>query len=144
MSILSLLNIPEMVGELVTDVANKLIPDWNADDKHKHKIEELILNHSIKMKNDISKINDEQSKINLIEVNGNWFQRSWRPALGWVCTLSLFYAYLFQPVINWLLQVTFDNISLLPVIPTDNLYQLVLGMLGMSGLRTYEKIKKSV
>jgi|TARA_R110000787_G_scaffold171566_1_gene284182 hypothetical protein len=57
----------------------------------------------------------------------------WRPFIGWVCGVGLLYNVLIQPI--------FDIWFTMPEINPDLLYPVLLGMLGMSGLRTYEKFK---
>ena len=80
-----------------------------------------------------------QTDINKAEAsNSSLFVSGWRPAVGWVCALALAYQYLLRPLsgsIGILVGVT------IPPLPglDDNLWQLMMGMLGMGGLRTYEK-----
>lgn len=63
----------------------------------------------------------------------------WRPAIGWVCAIALFYQYVIRPILSMILgYYKIDT----PVIGLDdNLWQLMFGMLGMGGLRTIEKAK---
>lgn len=68
------------------------------------------------------------------------FTSSWRPAIGWVCALALFVQYIARPLLMWAGLVTGHQWPALPGID-DNLWQLMLGMLGLGGLRTYEKAK---
>ena len=81
-----------------------------------------------------------QTEINKVEAgNGSVFVSGWRPACGWICALALGYQYLIRPlgsVVGALFGVTVPNMPGLD----DNLWQLLMGMLGMGGLRTYEKI----
>jgi len=82
-----------------------------------------------------------QTDINKTEAaNASVFVSGWRPAIGWVCALALAYQYLIRPLsgtIGFLLGAT------LPPLPglDDNLWQLMMGMLGMGGLRTFEKVQ---
>ena len=75
-----------------------------------------------------------QIELNKVEAGGNWFQSSWRPAIGHVCWMGLAY----NVLISQLLSIWFT----VPPIQTDLLYPIMLGMLGMSGIRATEKIKK--
>jgi len=77
-----------------------------------------------------------QIELNKIEAqNASVFVSGWRPAAGWVCVLGLFYTFLLQPLLAW---VTFSKP---PEIDTTLLIQLLFGMLGLAGIRTYEKGK---
>ena len=82
-----------------------------------------------------------QLEINKIEAaNANIFVSGWRPAIGWVCALALLYQYLVRP----LAVAVFAAIGHpLPVMPglDENLWQLMMAMLGMGGLRTFEKVQ---
>ena len=82
-----------------------------------------------------------QTDINKVEAsNASLFVSGWRPAIGWVCALALFYQYLLKPIITWLAGVAGYNVPLMPGLD-DNLWQLMMGMLGMCGLRTFEKVQ---
>lgn len=75
-----------------------------------------------------------QLEINKVEAaHKSLFVAGWRPFIGWVCGVGLLYNVLIQPI--------FDIWFEMPEINPDLLYPVLLGMLGMSGLRTYEKFK---
>lgn len=59
----------------------------------------------------------------------------WRPAIGWVCAVSLSFPFVVNPVMQWLTGDTG------PVLPTDSLITLVLALVGLGGMRTFEKVK---
>ena len=68
------------------------------------------------------------------------FVAGWRPAIGWVAALGLGYQYLVLPfagLINAYLKLPTD----LPNLESDQLMTLVLALLGLGGMRTYEKFK---
>lgn len=68
------------------------------------------------------------------------FVAGWRPAIGWVAALGLGYQYLVLPfagLINAYLKLPAD----LPNLESDQLMTLVLALLGLGGMRTYEKFK---
>jgi hypothetical protein len=68
------------------------------------------------------------------------FTSSWRPAIGWVCAAALAMQYILRPLVAWVGVVTNNPLPTLPGID-DNLWQLLTAMLGLSGLRTFEKVK---
>ena len=68
------------------------------------------------------------------------FTSGWRPAIGWVCAAALAFQYVGRPLLAWGGIVSGHPLPTLPGID-DNLWQLLLGMLGLGGLRTFEKIK---
>ena len=82
-----------------------------------------------------------QVEINKIEAgNANLFVAGWRPFIGWVCGVALAYTYIVTPFWAWILTLYYPD-KTMPVLPTDNLFELVLAMLGLGGLRTFEKIR---
>lgn len=82
-----------------------------------------------------------QLEINRAEAqNPNVFVSGWRPAIGWVCAFALFYQYIGRPISQGIAAATGHPIPVLPGLD-DNLWQLLLGMLGLGGLRTFEKVQ---
>ena len=80
-----------------------------------------------------------QTDINKVEASSSsLFVSGWRPAIGWVCALALLYQYLLRPLASSIFPAF--GFPLPPLMGLDdNLWQLMMGMLGMGGLRTYEK-----
>ena len=82
-----------------------------------------------------------QLEINKAEAqNPNLFVSGWRPAIGWVCAFALFYQYLAKPLGEGIAAALGHPLPTLPGLD-DNLWQLLLGMLGLGGLRTFEKVQ---
>ena len=76
-----------------------------------------------------------QLEINKQDAKGNWFQSSWRPATAWVCVLGFLVNFLIAP-----LAAPF-NIEI-PQADTSVMLPVLMGMLGLGGLRTLERVKK--
>ena len=73
-----------------------------------------------------------QLEINKIEAaSGTWFVAGWRPATGWICAAGLLYNVLLSPFLD----IWFE----IPVVDPALLYPVLLGMLGLSGSRSFEK-----
>ena len=123
-----------LIGPIM-DKALALIP--NANDRAKAKeVMELDLQQAITQASAL------QAKINLVEAgHKSVFVAGWRPFIGWVCGAGLAWAYIVQPVAVWYIAIYHPDVKTLPAIDTSGLYQLVLAMLGMGGLRTWEKTK---
>lgn len=82
-----------------------------------------------------------QLEINKAEAGSpSVFVAGWRPFIGWICGMALAYQYLGRPLLTFL---TIQMGATPPVLIAldDNLWQLLFGMLGLGGLRTYEKTK---
>lgn len=78
----------------------------------------------------------EQIEINKIEAaSKSVWVAGWRPFIGWVCGVGLLFAFVGNPVIQW---VTGEPG---PALPLQSIDALVTSMLGFGALRTFEKIK---
>ena len=119
--------------DLGNTLINKIFPDPAQADQAK--LELLKLQQS----GDLA-IMTAQTDINKVEASSSsLFVSGWRPAIGWVCALALAYQYLLKPLLMGFLPM-FDITLALPGLD-DNLWQLMMGMLGMGGLRTFEKVQ---
>tara|TARA_R100000149_G_C5858195_1_gene124865 strand:+ start:572 stop:967 length:396 start_codon:yes stop_codon:yes gene_type:complete len=95
----------------------------------------------LQMKEIDAKLKEKQLDINKAEASHrSIFVSGWRPFLGWISGLSIGYVYLFQPVFDMILQM-FDIKVDWVVLDLGQLMPLVLGMLGLGGLRSFEKAK---
>jgi hypothetical protein len=82
-----------------------------------------------------------QLEINKVEAaNANMFVSGWRPAIGWVCALALLYQYLVRPLAVAIFAAVGHPLPVMPGLD-ENLWQLMMAMLGMGGLRTFEKVQ---
>jgi hypothetical protein len=81
-----------------------------------------------------------QAEINRLEAgHRSLFVAGWRPFIGWVCGLGLAWAFLGHPIFEWIVALRGLVISA-PEIATDNMLELILALLGLGGLRTFEKL----
>ena len=69
------------------------------------------------------------------------FVAGWRPFIGWVSGLALVYTFLIQPLFLWINSIYQLTATPPPQLNDDMLFNIVLAMLGIAGLRTYEKQK---
>lgn len=83
-----------------------------------------------------------QLAVNAAEAaSGNAYASSWRPTVGYVCVAGLGYTFLLQPLLPWLAALLGATVPPLPPLDTSVLMTLLLGMLGIGGMRTAEKVK---
>ena len=73
--------------------------------------------------------------------SGSIFKGGWRPAVGWICAISFGYHFILKDLI--IFGAAFAGIELpeLPEFDMGTLLTVLGGMLGIGGLRTYEKQK---
>jgi hypothetical protein len=125
--------IPSLLPALNT-LVDRLIPDKAAAQRAKDDMEAAL----VKASNEAALAQVEVNKIEA--AHNSVFVAGWRPAIGWVCAAALAWAFIVAPVATWGMAV-FGVRETLPSIGTDNLFELVLAMLGLGGLRTFEKMR---
>ena len=68
----------------------------------------------------------------------NWFQNSWRPSVGWICSIALGVHFIILPLAEWAAILNGVEVEL-PQFDFTQLSAILMSMLGMSGLRSYDK-----
>ena len=130
-----------LVIPAITQVLDKIIPDPQAAADAKLKALELA------QKGDLAALDAElrlalgQLEVNKDEAATDMFRGGWRPAVGWVCVVGLAYQFVLQPVLPWLVALFGAQVPPLPAIDNETLMVLLTGMLGLGGLRTFERVK---
>jgi len=69
------------------------------------------------------------------------FVSGWRPFVGWTCGVALAYHFILEPFIKFIVVINGVDVEL-PAFDFSQLSSILMGMLGLGGLRTYEKMKK--
>ena len=121
---------------IIGDVVGRFLPeDKEAAEKAKREIESNLTEH-------LAKIDLAQLEINKAEgQHRSIFVAGWRPFIGWTCGFALAYTYVIQPMASFILGQTGYLIQL-PEVDMTLMMPVLLGMLGLGGLRTFEKFKK--
>ena len=120
----------------VTSIIDKIVPDKDQAAKLAHEIATM----SEKMANEQVLA---QLEVNKAEAaSGSLFKGGWRPAIGWICGLALLWSFILQPFLVFFLLVFGVDLPPLPEIGTADLMPILLGMRGLGGLRSYEKVQK--
>ena len=117
-----------IIGTLVgpvTGLLDKFIEDKDQKAKLAHELATMADKHA-------QEALLAQLAINKEEAKGNWFQSSWRPLIGWICGLSLAINYMISPICAGF-GITIPQADMTVMMP------LLLGMLGIGGLRSFDK-----
>jgi len=121
--------------ELGTSVINKIWPDPVKQAEEQRKLQELAQKGNLEELNAEIKLLISQVDLNKVEAaHKSIFVAGWRPFVGWVCGLGLLYNVILAPFLDIWLTV--------PEVKTDLLYPVLLGMLGLGGMRSFEKVKR--
>ena len=69
------------------------------------------------------------------------FVAGWRPFIGWICGSALLYNFVLRDLLSWGFALAGYGAEVPPAVELGPLMTILLGMLGLGGLRTYEKVK---
>tara|TARA_R110001606_G_scaffold199387_2_gene347076 strand:- start:4852 stop:5262 length:411 start_codon:yes stop_codon:yes gene_type:complete len=125
--------ISSLIGP-VSDLLSKFVVDKDKRAELAHEIATMATKQA------------HQQVLAQIEVNKNeaasknLFVSGWRPFIGWVCGIGMCTNFLMVPFANFALAVS-DSLYTVPMIDLSTMMPVLLGMLGLGGLRTVEKLK---
>ena len=111
----------------VTGLLDKFIEDKDQKNKLAHEISTMAERHA-------QELAKGQLEINKAEAKGNWFQSSWRPLAGYTCVLGLMVNFLIAPIAAGF------GVAI-PQADSSVMMPLLLGLLGLSGGRSFERVK---
>ena len=118
----------------VSAILDKAIPDKDLKEKLAHEIATMAERHTHEQV-------QAQLEINKAEASHkNLFVAGWRPACGWVCVFGMAGNFLVIPLANMTLEL-FETGVEVPMIDLSTMLPVLMGMLGLGGLRTFEKVK---
>jgi len=132
----------KLLGGSLVDTVGKVIDSV-------HTSEEEKLNARNKLKELENEINSKQMDINLADAKstatgfGGMMQRSWRPLIGMSCALAIMWEYVLKQFIMFILAAFSVEHNPLPALDMAVLMPLVLSLLGMAGIRSFDKLKKT-
>ncbi len=99
--------------------------------------EKAVQDHEYRMEQLDQTFDIAQTEVNKVEAgNPSLFVAGWRPAIGWVCALALGYQFLLYPML-----ASFGLARQAPPVDVNSLYPLIFGMLGIAGMRSFDKLK---
>ncbi len=124
------LGIAEAVVGVVDNVLDKFVEDKDLRAK---------LNHELKTQ--VQQANMAQIEVNKTQASHpSIFVAGARPAIMWICAFGLGWQFVFQPICTWAMVIWTPWLTV-PVLPTEGLLTLTLSLLGLGGMRSFEKTK---
>jgi len=130
-----------LLGGSLVDTVGKIIDSVHTSEEEKGQIK-------VKLQELENEINAKQMDINLADAKSTAtdisgiLQRSWRPLIGFSAALAIFFEFVLKPFIVFFLGVFQVEVGPLPQMNMEQLMPLVMALLGMASLRTFEKHKK--
>ena len=122
------------IVESVVGIAGKVLDKFVEDKDLKRKLNAELKSQIISLDLAQAQTNLEQAKHSSVFIAGA------RPAIMWICAFGLGWQFVFQPVAVWMFAMSGSDI-LLPIFETEGLMPLTLSLLGLGGMRSFEKFK---
>jgi len=122
------------------NTVGKVIDEFHVSEEEKGKIK-------IRLQELENEINSKQMDINLADAQSTAtdisgiMQRSWRPLIGISCAFAIFWEYVAKQFTLFFLALFSIETAPLPSLDLNALMPLVLALLGMAGIRSFEKVK---
>lgn len=111
----------------VTGLLDKFIEDKDQKSAIAHELATMAERHS-------QELLKGQLEVNKVEAaHKSLFVAGWRPAIGWICGIALLYSTILSPILDIWFTV--------PPVETSLLQTVLMGMLGLGAMRSYEKTK---
>jgi|TARA_R100001460_G_scaffold107995_1_gene157887 hypothetical protein len=118
-----------------TELIGKFVEDKDKKNELAHEIATMAERHALELAKGQMAINAEEAK------SKNIFIAGWRPCTGWVCSIALMVHFLLIPIADVVTAYMGYEPVPYPAFDMDTLMTVLMGMLGLGGLRTYEKQK---
>lgn len=119
----------------ISNLLDKVVPDADERAKLAHEIATMAERHA-------HELALAQIEVNKAEAaSGSIFKGGWRPFIGWVCGTAFAYHFVLQPLLIFLVALYGWEIPVLPDFDMASLMTVLGGLLGLGGLRTFEKYK---
>ena len=124
----------QLIGP-VTGLLDKFIEDKDVKNKLSHDLATLAQRHA-------QELAKSQIEVNKMEAQSrHWFVASWRPFIGWTCGIALMWHFVLSQFILFFATMFGYSLPALPEFDMGSLMTVLMGMLGLGGLRTFEKYK---
>jgi hypothetical protein len=116
--------------DVIGGILDKFVEDKDLKQRLQHELQ-----------TELHRANLAQIEVNKISAaHRSVWVAGWRPAIGWCAAAGFAYTYVIAPFLQWYLVMQGIE-QTLPTVNTDVLFELTLAMLGMAGLRSFEKLK---
>ena len=120
--------------EIGAKLLDKVIPDKDAREKAQAELIKAAQDQDFQLALAQIKVNEEEAK------SENIFKSGWRPSIGWTCSVSFMLHFVAFPIVDKIM-VSLGHQALAIPFDMTTLMTVLGGLLGIGGLRTYEKVK---
>jgi len=123
------------IAPILGNVLDRFFPDKEKAAEAQRAIETALLENAAQINLAQVEVNKEEAQHRTVFVAG------WRPFIGWVCGVALAWHFVGVPVTLFFIAWSGAEVPELPVFDMNSLMTVLTGMLGLGGLRTFEKMK---
>ena len=124
----------------VSQILDKVVTDQ--DEKARLSFE--IATMADRQAHEVALAQIEVNKAEAANAGGGWmglFRAGWRPAVAWACTAAMIWHFLVQPILIFSIVASGGQPPALPEFDMGSLMTVLLGLLGLGGMRTLERIR---
>ena len=118
----------------VTGLLDKFIEDKDKKNAIAFELSTMAEKHAQELAKAQIEVNKTEAAHKSLFVSG------WRPAVGWCCVLGMFGNFILIPLTNFVLALLAMDITI-PLIDLETMMPVLMGMLGLGAMRSYEKTK---
>ena len=127
-----------IIGSLLepaTKILDKVIEDKDQKNALAHEIATMAERHAQELAKGQLEVNKAEAAVKSLFVAG------WRPFIGWICGVAMLANFLLIPMANFVLDLS-GSTNTIPLIELETMMPVLMGMLGLGAMRSYEKVKK--
>jgi hypothetical protein len=129
-----MINLLGSLVQPVTGLLDKFIEDKDQKNQLAHEISTMAERHAQELAKGQLEINKAEAQ------SRNVFIAGWRPFIGWTCGVAMAYNYVIHPILMFTL-AQFNYLVAIPALDLSEMMPVLMGMLGLGGLRSFEKYK---
>ena len=123
------------IAPILGGVLDRFFPNKEKAAEAQRAIEVALIENSAQINLAQIEVNKEEAKSRSIFIAG------WRPFVGWTCGIALCWHFIGLPITTFFIACFGFDVPELPFFDMDSLLTVLMGLLGLGGLRTYEKMK---
>ena len=133
-------DIGSFIGGSIGDAFQKIVGAFKVPPEKQLEAQTEITKIQLELQGKILDQVSAQMDINKVEAaSSSTFVAGWRPFIGWVCGTGLAVQFLIGPLATWIADLVGKHI-VFPTLDMGTLLTLLLGMLGLGGMRSWEKV----
>ena len=137
--------IQDVIGGSIAEGAAKIISLFKVDPnvalQNQTEVFKITEETKAKVMDGVTQMSLAQNEVNKQEAaSPKLFIAGWRPFIGWICGITLGFALMVGPTLTWVSGLMHRPDAQFPKLDTATLLEILLGMLGLGGMRTYEKV----